>query len=172
MKKIIGFLVLTALALTFACAPPPADKADVSFRPIRERAEIISKLNTDRVNRLLLPTMRRHGIDCWVIMSREFNKDFVQTYIEDTIENKPGGHRNAYIFYDDGSDTVRRVALGTHLPHYSKLWDKSVSYHRGEGENGPSLAPILKETIEKINPKKIAVNQSRTSPCAMVLRLK
>jgi len=164
VKKIIGFLILTVLALTFACAPPPADKADVSFRPIRERAEIISKLNTDRVNRLLLPTMRRHGIDCWVIMSREFNKDFVQTYIEDTIENKPGGHRNAYIFYDDGSDTVRRVALGTHLPHYSKLWDKSVSYHRGEGENGPSLAPILKETIEKINPKKIAVNQSRTIP--------
>ncbi len=131
--------------------------------PIEERAKIRSEWNLKRVNELLLPAMRKAGLDCWIIMSREFNKDFVLEYIEDNRENTPGGHRNAYIFFDDGTK-LHKILLGTHLPRGSKLWDTMQSYHSGEGESGPSLAPILRETIEKLDPKKIGVNQSRTVP--------
>jgi Xaa-Pro aminopeptidase len=131
--------------------------------PLEERAKIRSEWNLKRVNQLLLPAMRKAGLDCWIIMSREFNKDFVLEYIEDNRENTPGGHRNAYIFFDEGSK-LHKILLGTHLPRGSKLWDEMTSYHSGQGDSGPSLAPILRETIEKLDPKKIGVNQSRTVP--------
>jgi Xaa-Pro aminopeptidase len=110
--------------------------------------------------------MRAAEIDCWIIMSREFNKDFVLEYIEDNLENTPGGHRNAYIFFDDGSDNLRKILLGTHLPRGSHLWDEMTSYHSGAGDQGPSLAPILRETIEELDPRRIGINESRTIPMA------
>ena len=150
-----------------ACAAvllPNTFNAEVAPRPLEERARIRSELNIKRVNTLLLPAMRKAGIDCWIIMSREFNKDFVLEYIEDNRENTPGGHRNAYIFFDDGSDKPKKILLGTHLPRGSLLWDDMESYHSGSGEEGPSLKPILGKTIRELDPKRIGINQSRTIP--------
>lgn len=158
-------VVAGVLALAQSCAPAEVDEGPTG-RPLRERAQIRSELNLARVEQLLLPAMRAADIDCWIIMSREFNKDFVLEYIEDNRENTPGGHRNAYIFFDDGSDSVRKILLGTHLPRGSRLWDEMVSYHRGEGDQGPSLAPILREKIQELNPRRIGINESRTNPMA------
>lgn len=155
----------TLLLVSPSCSPNVNDEAVVG-RPLRERAQIRSQLNLERVDRLLLPAMRAADIDCWIIMSREFNKDFVLEYIEDNLENTPGGHRNAYIFFDDGSNTPRKLLLGTHLPRGSRLWDEMVSYHRGEGDQGPSLAPLLRETIQELDPRRIGINESRTIPMA------
>jgi Xaa-Pro aminopeptidase len=41
-----------------------------------------------------------------------------------------------------------------------------VSYHRGEGDQGPSLTPILRETIQELDPRRIGINESRTIPMA------
>lgn len=131
---------------------------------LKERADIRAEWNIKRVNSLLLPAMRKAGIDCWIIMSREFNKDFVLEYVEDNMESTPGGHRNAYIFFDDGSDEPRKILIGTHLPRGSKLWDEMISYHSSEGDGGPSLKPILRKTIHELNPNKIGINTSRTIP--------
>lgn len=153
------------LAVTVSCAAPESDDRVVG-RPLRERARIRSELNLARVDQLLLPAMRAAEIDCWIIMSREFNKDFVLEYVEDNMENTPGGHRNAYIFFDDGSETVRKILLGTHLPRGSRLWETMTSYHRGSGDQGPSLAPILRETMQELDPRRIGINESRTNPMA------
>jgi Xaa-Pro aminopeptidase len=163
--KIQKLFVTALLAASLSCAPSETDQGVIG-RPLRERARIRSELNLARVDRLLLPAMRAAGIDCWIIMSREFNKDFVLEYIEDNMENTPGGHRNAYIFFDDGSDRVRRILLGTHLPRGSQLWDEMISYHSGEGEQGPSLAPILRDKIQQLDPERIGIDQSRTIPMA------
>ncbi|MEE9502600.1 MAG: M24 family metallopeptidase [Candidatus Aminicenantaceae bacterium] len=162
MTRKIGVVCLLALLI---CACAISDKAqEKQTRSLKERAQILSKLNIKRVDTLLLPAMRKADIDCWIILSREFNKDFVLQYIEDNLENTPGGHRNAYIFFDDGSDRLQKILIGTHLPRSSKLWDKMISYHTGEGENGPSLKPYFQKTIKELDPKKIGVNQSRTIP--------
>ncbi|MFO7866336.1 MAG: M24 family metallopeptidase [Candidatus Aminicenantes bacterium] len=138
---------------------------EIKVPSIKNRSEISADLNAERVGTLLLPAMRKAGIDCWVIMSREFNKDFVLDYIEDT-KAMTGGHRNAYIFFDDGSDKLQRIAVGTHLflARESRIWDRTVSYHGGEGDKGPSLKPALREIIEELNPQKIGINTSRTIP--------
>lgn len=60
------------------CSYGTSDKVQSSpIRSLKERTEIISALNMKRVNTLFLPAMRKAGIDCWIIMSREFNKYFV-----------------------------------------------------------------------------------------------
>ncbi len=159
-------LILATLLLGCSSCAPDVSEHEVVGRPLRERAQIRSELNLTRVDRLILPAMRAADIDCWIIMSREFNKDFVMEYIEDNLENTPGGHRNAYIFFDDGSDTPRKILLGTHLPRGSRLWDEMVSYHRGQGDQGPSLAPLLRETIQELDPRRIGINESRTIPMA------
>jgi len=156
-----GFLILILIG-SIACSV--SDSAEnLTIRSREERAAIQSELNLKRVDTLLLPAMRKNEIDCWIIMSREFNKDWVLNYIEDEA-GATGGHRNAYVFFDDGTDHVRRLAIGTHLASESKVWDQSISYHSGEGEQGPSLKPVLQQTIADLDPKKIAVNTSRTIP--------
>lgn len=163
MKKKLCFLLITVFL--FLCCTKEEETAEkLNLPSLKQRADTISNFNLKRVETLLLPAMRKAGIDCWIIMSREFNKDFVLQYMEDNRENTPGGHRNAYIFFDDGSDKLKKILIGTHLPRGSKLWDKLISYHSGGGDAGPSLKPTLGETIKELDPKRIGINQSRTIP--------
>lgn len=161
MKKCV-WIFLLILFVSMSCTVKKETEPGVQIRSVKERREILADLNIKRVNTLLLPAMRKNGIDCWIIMSREFNKDFVLNYIED--KKALGGHRNAYIFYDDGSDRVQRIVIGTHLAKESQIWDRNISYHTPEGEKGPSLKPVLRKTIEELGPKKIGINVSRTIP--------
>ncbi len=137
--------------------------ATVRVRTPRERAQALSALNVERVDTLLLPAMRKAGIDCWIVMSRENNVDFVLTYLLD--EPAPtGGHRNAYVFFDDGSDRLKRVVIGTYLFRTSRIYDQIIEYRTGPEPFGPSLAPELRKVIDGFRPKRIAINQSRTIP--------
>jgi len=156
-RAIFCFFWILSLSWTLAFT------GEIKVRPLRERADIRANLNIRRVDSLLLPAMRKAGIDCWVIMSREFNEDFVLDYIMD-VKGATGGHRNAYIFFDDGSGKLKRIAMGTHLPGESKVWDQIISYGNAAGDTGPSLRPILRKTIEEFKPKRIGINESRTIP--------
>ena len=107
--------------------------------------------------------MRKAGIDCWITMSREANIDPVFDYIMDG--EAEGGHRNAYIFFDNGSDRLARIMIGTHLPRgKSRIWDRILPYPRTYGEKGPSLQPVLTDVINELKPKKIGINESATIP--------
>ncbi|MFM7839325.1 MAG: hypothetical protein ACKO6K_07130, partial [Chitinophagaceae bacterium] len=43
--------------------------------PERQRAEVTDQLLEERINQLLPAQMQKTGIDCWVIISREYNED-------------------------------------------------------------------------------------------------
>jgi Xaa-Pro dipeptidase len=162
-RAVLGFLICSLAFALGACRGFPKASADLQIRPLKERMAIQASLNLERVDTLLLPAMRAAEIDCWIIMSREFNEDFVLDYIED-MKGATGGHRNAYIFFDDGSDRAQRIVIGTHLARESRVWDRQISYHSGQGREGPSLKPALREVIETLDPKRIGVNTSRTIP--------
>jgi Xaa-Pro aminopeptidase len=108
----------------------------------------------------MLPAMRNAGIDCWIMMSREGFIDPVLEYIRD--ENGEGGHRNAFIFFDDGSDRLQRIVIGTHLPRDTRVFDQVLGYPSEYGEEGPSLQPELRRVVHELRPRRIGVNQSRT----------
>ena len=144
-----SFLVLAVWA--------PAS-AQITPELIRERTEREWDVKAEKMRTHLQPLMRQHGIDLWVILSRENAPDPALELFGGYGVTGWYGHRNAYLFFDPGGeDALETTAIGTHLSgHMRRFYDTLESY----GEEG--LEPHLRRYIEGRDPEVIAVNQSRT----------
>lgn len=148
----LGVAALAALG-----AAPPAAAGQPSPELLRERTEREWDVKADKMRRRLLPLMRAHEIDLWVILSRENAPDPALELFGGHGITGWYGHRNAYLLHDAGEDGLRTTALGTHLSgHLARFYDTREIY----GEEG--LAPHLRRYVEARDPRRIAVNQSRT----------
>jgi len=68
--------------------------------PLREQAKVINALLAERLNTLLPVLMERNGIDCWVVISREYNEDPVlRTMLPAEWLN--ARRRTIFVFYRD-----------------------------------------------------------------------
>ena len=125
---------------------------------IRARTEREWTIKADKMRRHLLPLMRRHEIDLWIILSRENAPDPLLELFGGYGVTGWYGHRNAYLFFDAGADAgLETTAIGTHLSgHLRRFYDTLTAY----GEEG--LMPHLREYVAAHEPRRIAVNQSRT----------
>ena len=132
--------------------------AQVTPELIRQRTEREWDVKAEKMRAQLLPLMRRHGIDLWIILSRENTPDPALELFGGYGITGWYGHRNAYLFYDPGkSAALETTAIGTHLSgHLRRFYDTLEPY----GEEG--LAPHLRRYIEARNVETIAINQSRT----------
>jgi Xaa-Pro aminopeptidase len=106
----------------------------------------------------LQPLMRRHGIDLWLILSRENTPDPALELFGGYGITGWYGHRNAYLFFDPGDGRpLETTAIGTHLSqHLARFYGTLTPY----GEEG--LKPHLAAYVEARDPSRIAINQSRT----------
>ncbi len=125
----------------------------------RERYRLKRDIVIKKMNTLLRPLMRKHDIDMWVVLDREYNPD--------PFADEIGGHggvRNAHIFFDDG-ERLQKIMIFSHGHREDlvpTLYDELIHYaYRPEG-----LRPHLKDAIQKRNPRRIALNMSRTLPMA------
>ena len=153
-------LVAGVLALVATAVVSPA-RAQITPELIRARTEREWDVKAEKMRRHLLPLMRAHDVDLWIILSRENAPDPALELFGGYGITGWYGHRNAYLFYDTGSasgdDGLETSALGTHLSgHLDRFYDTRLLY----GEEG--LAPHLRQYIEDRDPRRIAVNQSRT----------
>ena len=125
----------------------------------KARYVIQRDLVINKVNRLLLPLMRKRDIDMWIVMDREYNPDPFAAEI-----GGQGGVRNAYIFFDNG-ERLEKIFIFSHPPREDlapRLYDEMIHYaYRPEG-----LRPHLAEAVQKRNPRRIALNMSPTLPMA------
>src|SRR5699024_9401072 len=86
------------LLVGLALMVPQAVEAQLAQeRTQRELAVKLEKLETT-----LQPLMQKHGVDMWIIYTRENDPDPLIQLFGDYI-NTASGHRNAYIFYDPGT---------------------------------------------------------------------
>jgi hypothetical protein len=143
---------------------PPSGKPTTSVADplspaaVRARVEREWTVKADKMRRHLLPLMRKHGIDLWVIMSRENAPDPVVELFGGHGLTGWYGHRNAYLFHDKGGGAgLETTAIGTHLSQHLKAFYGTIQPYGEEG-----LKPHLRKYFTARNPKKIAVNQSRT----------
>lgn len=134
--------------------------AHAQLRMSRERDMREWEVKAAKMRRHLQPTMREHGIDMWIIMSRENDPDPALDLFGGYGISGWYGHRNAYVFHDPGGGRpLEAVVFGTHLSgHLERFYDRIVSYH-GSGEG---LAPLLRTYVHEKDPARIAVNRSRT----------
>jgi Xaa-Pro aminopeptidase len=121
--------------------------------PERDRASIVNKILTDRLENLLPKLMREQGIDLWLVINREYVEDPV--YL--TLVPEPVFHArrlSMLVFYDRGPEKgVERLTVSRYaMTGYTAAW---------QGGTAESQWKRLVEIINERNPKKIGINSSR-----------
>ena len=137
---------------------PVFTQAQVTPELVRTRTEREWTVKAEKMRQHLLPLMRHHGIDLWLILSRENAPDPLIELFGGYGISGWYGHRNAYLLADLGpGQGLETTAIGTHLSgHLRRFYDTITLY----GEEG--LKPHLREYLVSHDPKRIAINQSRT----------
>ncbi len=116
------------------------------------------EVKLEKMETHLQAAMQRAGVDMWIIMSREFNLDPMLQMFGDYGISGWYGHRNAYVFYDPGAgEPLERTLLGTHQSGRMREFFPTII---GYGQEG--LKPHLSEFVAAREPRRIAVNRSRT----------
>jgi len=146
---------VAAAALVVLPTVLPAQARDSRKRDLHEW-----EVKAEKMKRHLQPTMREHGVDMWILMSRENNPDPALELFGGYGITGWYGHRNAYVFYDAGGDApLEKVVFGTHTSRFlERFFDRIESYH-GDGEG---LAPLLGAYVRDQDPTRIAINRSPT----------
>ena len=101
--------------------------ADATILPMQERAAVIDRWLTTRVQTVLPKLMERADIDMWVIISREYNEDpVIRTMIPATWQS--ARRRTILLIYSPGDGqpletlAVARYAVGD---MFEKAWDRN-----------------------------------------------
>jgi hypothetical protein len=156
-------LVAVTFLLPAGCAQQPTASTqatgtgELTAASVRERTEREWTVKAAKMRAHLLPLMREHDVDLWVIMSRENAPDPALELFGGHGITGWYGHRNAYLFHDAGEAGLETTVLGTHLSqHLRPFFDTIQSY----GEEG--LKPHLEAYLDARDPARIAINQSRT----------
>jgi len=128
----------------------------------KHRFELQTQLIADKLNRALLPAMRRHNIDMWIVLDREYNPDPV--HVE--LGGRGTGVRAAYIFFDNGSDKPEKIYLGSHEQPANSVIAQVYDVKGYYGYSPEGLTPHLRKAVLERAPKRIGINTSPTLPSA------
>ena len=140
---------------------PPASATLNPVPPLREQAKTQQEWVKLRLE-LVLPTlMRKHGVQMWLVICREYNEDpvFYSMVAPTTFAAR---RRTIYVFFDRGDEKgIERLALGG-----SSQGGLYTVYRDPEAESrelwGQGQWALLRKVIEERNPSTIAINISRT----------
>ena len=115
----------------------------------REQVDVRESWLRKRLGSLLLPMMKRHGVEMWIVVNEEFHSDPVTPHIVPPIPIV--GRRDLFVFIDRG-ERIERVAVLRYAEerlknHYTMLLPARDKF----GEE-------LKKLVDGRNPKTIALN--------------
>ncbi|HYP53808.1 MAG TPA: M24 family metallopeptidase [Pyrinomonadaceae bacterium] len=154
----------SALLLASLLAPVASTPFAQTARPVpslREQAAIQQEWLRLRLERVLPKLMRKHGVQMWLVVCREYNEDPVFfSLVSPTIF--AARRRTIYVFFDRGEERgVERLALGggSNGGLYTVYRDPETEGREIYGEGQWAL---LKKLIEERRPATIAVNISHT----------
>src|SRR5262245_53689540 len=104
LRILLPVLALLAPELTAAdrSVPPP------SLLPLSQQLAVREEWLVRR-HELLLPMMRRHELDWWIVVSEEFHQDPLAPFV---APPRPYvGNRDLFVFIDTGEKGLRKVAI-------------------------------------------------------------
>jgi len=154
MKLTVVFLVLShAFSLLaqhrLSDSPPSLPK----LLSQREQMNVREQWLRKRLGTLLLPMMKRHGIEMWIVVNEEFHSDPVTEHIVPPIPIV--GRRDVFIFIDRGG-RIERIAMVRYDEERLKNHYRMVMPARDKfGEE-------LRKIVDERNPKTIALNMGGT----------
>jgi hypothetical protein len=160
------------IALALVAALPAGGRAQQVERPfgtLREQADRQQMWLAKRLDSVLPALMRKYRVDLWVISMREYNEDptFTSLVSPTTFAAR---RRTIYVFFDQGEKGVERLALGGTSQgglYQAYRSQRAVAGSAGVGGRNAELWGeqqwlLLKEVIEARQPRRIAINTSRT----------
>jgi Xaa-Pro aminopeptidase len=152
-------LLLASLLPPFL--PPLSAQAARPVPSLREQAAIQQGWLKLRLERVLPKLMRKHGVQMWLVVCREYNEDPVFfSLVSPTVF--AARRRTIYVFHDRGEGRgVERLALGggSNGGLYTVYRDPEVEGREIYGEGQWAL---LRKLVEERRPATIAVNISHT----------
>ncbi len=147
------FLVSACLVVslgTLTVFAQPSHPLDLSARDA-----LIDRILTERIETVLPDLMSRTGIDCWILVSREYNEDPVlKTFLPSNWFS--ARRRTILMIFDHGPDqpletlAVARYAVGK---QFKSAWDP---------EKMPDQWQRVRQIIDERAPESIGVNVSET----------
>ena len=143
-----------ALAAGAAEMPPP-------LPPLREQEKVRQEWLKARLERVLPPLMRRHGVSMWIVLSREYNEDPVFfSLVSPSV--MAARRRTILVFHDLGPERgVERLALGgrSNGGLYTIYRDPEVENRELWGQ---AQWALLRKLVDDRRPATIALNISQT----------
>lgn len=128
---------------------------------VREEAMVRQGWLKARLERVLPSLLRKHGVDMWLVICREYNEDPVyRSLVSPTVF--AARRRTILVFHDRGpAGGVDRLALGggSNGGLYTVYRDPQVENRELWGEGQWAL---LRKLIEERQPRRIAINVSPT----------
>ena len=128
-------------------------KSNAQVKTVQDQAKIVNELLSDRINNLLPALMTKHKLDCWVMITREYNEDpIVKTFLP--AEWLSARRRTILVLYNNQKTNklekyaIARYPVGKEI---QAAWDVAKT---------PNQWEALTLLIEKLNPNKIAINTS------------
>ena len=148
MRAILASLIL----FSTAAAQEVQNPATPEILTLREQAALTDAWLEKRLDTVVPDVMRRHGVDMWVLIAREYNEDpVVETMLPATW--LAARRRTVLVFFDDG-ERVERLAVARY-----PVGDVFPAAWSPEAE--PDQWKRLVEIIEERDPKVIAINGSK-----------
>jgi Xaa-Pro aminopeptidase len=103
----------------------------------------------EKRQQMVLPMMRRYGIDLWIIVNEEFHPDPLTEFIAPPRPFE--GNRDIFVFIDTGEKGLRKIAITGYAEENLKRFF--------ETEDDPRPADkVLPELYQQYQPKKIALS--------------
>lgn len=161
IKSHFSKLLCHCLIALFISSVPTLAQSPKPLPPLREQAAIQQAWVKARLERVLPKLMRKHGVQMWLVICREYNEDPVfYSLVSPTMF--AARRRTIYVFFDRGEERgVERLALGggSQGGLYTVYRDPDVENREIYGE---SQWILLKKLIEERKPATIGINVSHT----------
>ena len=127
--------------------------AQAQVLTVQEQAKTINELMTDRIENLLPKLMDQAKVDCWLIISREYNEDpILKTFLP--AEWLSARRTTMLVFYrDKNKQSIQSYAIARYQVGKSiqAAWNP---------EQEPNQWKALTKLIDSLNPNQIALNTS------------
>ncbi|HVF57276.1 MAG TPA: M24 family metallopeptidase [Pyrinomonadaceae bacterium] len=156
LKRIIVLCaVVSALASNVPAQAGQTTEPLPKLLTLREQQAVRERWLKTRLDTMLLPMMRRHKIEMWIVTNEEFHEDPVVPYVAPPLIPYQG-RRDYFIFADRGSDKLERIAVVRYAEEHLKYFFELL--------NPPSkdTADTLRRIVEERKPKTIALNTGGT----------
>lgn len=149
------FLIFAAF-LAFAGTPATLGQTSSTSVPElpklltqREQMDVRERWLMVRLGSKLLPMMKRHGVEMWIVVNEEFNSDPVTPHITPPIPIV--GRRDIFIFIDKG-ERIERIAM----VRYDE--ERLRKHYRFVMPARDKFGEELKKIVDEHKPKTIALN--------------